>query len=352
MTSRRPRLTPAIADVRLAVRSAIVERMTPAVESARYRKNPVDSDPESTLLVLIALSGGADSLALAAATAFEANRLADVSAGAVIVDHGLQDGSARVAARTAEQARSLGLDPVIVTRVEVTGDGGPEAAARTARYTALQQAATGTGASMVFLGHTLDDQAETVLLGLARGSGSGSLKGMPSTTGIFVRPMLHLSNATTRQFCADSGLVPWEDPHNDDERFRRVRVRKTVLPMLERELGPGIVEALVRTASQLREDTEALDQFAEELIEDLAEHAEAGLSLSVAGLQSNPAALRQRLIRLAVRSEFGVSLSRAHTLEVARLVTDWRGQEAIDLPGIRVERRGGRIAFAATPTKQ
>jgi tRNA(Ile)-lysidine synthase len=302
--------------------------------------------------VLVALSGGPDSLALAAATAFEAQR-AEIRAGAVIVDHGLQAGSADVAARASEQARLLGLDPVVVMTVSVGTEGGPEASARAARYAALDEAAVSTGASTVLLGHTLDDQAETVLLGLARGSGPTSMHGMaPSTssgTGIggYARPLLGIRRATTVQFCVDSGLVPWTDPQNSDASYRRVRVRETVLPILERELGPGIAEALARTAEQLREDSDALDHFAEEIAEELADLAESGISLPVRALASNPPALRQRLIRLAVESEFHVSLSRANTLEVARLVTDWHGQKPLDLPGVRVERQGGLLIFTA-----
>jgi tRNA(Ile)-lysidine synthase len=328
--SRRPRLTPAIADVRRAVRAVL----------------PDDG------LVLVALSGGPDSLALAAATAFEAQR-AGIRAGAVVVDHGLQPGSAEVAARAAHEARRLGLDPVTVVEVRVHKDGGPEAAARTARYSALDSSAADSGASLMLLGHTLDDQAETVLLGLARGSGPTSLHGMrPSTnsrTGAsYARPLLGIRRATTMQFCIDSDLEPWIDPQNSDEAFARVRVRDTVLPMLERELGPGVAEALARTAEQLREDSDALDHFAEEIAEELADLAESGISLPVKALASNPAALRQRLIRLAVESEFHVSLSRAQTLEVARLVTHWHGQKPLDLPGVRVERQGGLLIFTAT----
>ena len=149
------------------------------------------------------------------------------------------------------------------------------------------------------------------------------------------------------QFCADAGLEPWLDPMNDDGRFARVRVRRTVLPIMEEELGPGIADALVRTAEQLWEDSDALDHFAEEIAEDLAEHSEAGISLPVRALEVQPAALRQRLIRHAVLSEFHVSLSRAHTLEVARLVTDWHGQSGVDLPRIRVERQGSMLRFSA-----
>jgi tRNA(Ile)-lysidine synthase len=323
----RPRLSPAIADVRRAVRASLADL-------------PADS------LVLVALSGGPDSLALAAATAFEAPR-AGLRAGAVIVDHGLQPGSADAAARAATQAGHLGLDPVLLEHVAVGAEGGPEAAARTARYAALSASAASTGAVAVLLGHTLDDQAETVLLGLARGSGAVSLTGMERVSGLYRRPMLGIRRQATVQCCADSGLEPWLDPQNDDGAFARVRVRRRVLPVMEEELGPGIPEALARTADQLREDAAALNHFAEEIAEDLAEHSEAGISLPVRALAVQPAALRQRLIRLVVHSEFHASLSRAHTLEVARLVTDWHGQGPVDVPGVRVERQGALLLFSA-----
>ncbi|MCU1514818.1 MAG: tRNA(Ile)-lysidine synthetase [Microbacteriaceae bacterium] len=296
--------------------------------------------------MLVALSGGPDSLALAAATAFEAAR-AGITAGAVIVDHGLQAGSADAAAHASATAKSLGLDPVLLMTVEVGAAGGPEAAARDARYAALAEAARHTGAARVLLGHTLDDQAETVLLGLARGSGASSLWGMAQVAGLYARPLLGIRRSTTVQFCADSGLHPWIDPQNSDERFSRVRVRRSVLPVLETELGPGVAEALARTAEQLREDASALDSFALEQVEELAEHAEAGISLPARALEANPPALRQRIIRLVVLGEFGVSLSRAQTIEVSRLVTDWHGQGRLDLPGIKVERQGGLLIFSS-----
>src|SRR5690554_3518735 len=369
MTTSRPRLTPAIADVRRAVRDSLAVLQPFLAQSA---PNEPASPPELAEahhpLVLVGLSGGADSLALAAATAFEAPS-ANLRAGAIIVDHGLQEASADVAVRAAQQAEQLGLDPVIVTRVQVGTVGGPEAAAREARYHAYAGAIEQTGAVAVLLGHTLDDQAETVLLGLARGSGAGSLQGMSpvvraeirhsglpddpeppfdgSQPHLLLRPLLGIRRSTTEAFCADSRLEPWNDPHNADPAFARVRVRTTVLPMLEDELGPGIAVALARTAEQMREDESALDQFADELIEDLAEHAEAGLSLPVSGLLANPAALRQRIIRLAVSAEFGMAISRVQTLEVARLVTDWHGQGAVHLPGVRVERHGHLLVFSS-----
>ncbi|MFJ4015591.1 tRNA lysidine(34) synthetase TilS [Microbacterium sp. NPDC090014] len=326
-----PSLSPVIAEIRLAVRTALADL------------------PEGSTVV-VALSGGADSLALAAATAFEAPKLG-LRVGTLTVDHGLQNGSDAVAARTARAAAALGLDALVV-RVEVGADGGPEAAARDARYRVLKDAATDAGAAAVILGHTLDDQAETVLLGLARGSGAASLQGMAPVRedddGLrWVRPMLGVRRETTRAFCAESDLEVWDDPHNTDDRFARVRVRDRVLPVLETELGPGIAEALARTAEQLREDAEAFDEMIHETIEDIVEHAEAGISVSVAALAANPAALRNRIIRLVVDSEFGVSLTRSQTLEVARLAIDWSGQGPIDLPGCSAARAGGRIVFTA-----
>ena len=300
--------------------------------------------------MLVALSGGADSLALAAATAFEA-RARGLEVVSLTVDHGLQEGSSDAAARAAAQAASLGIRSR-VTRVSVGAEGGPEAAAREARYAALRAAAQEEGAAAVLLGHTLDDQAETVLLGLARGSGGGSLQGMAPVRvdddGLrWLRPLLAVKRETTRECCAASEFDVWDDPHNLDPRYARVRVRERVLPVLEAELGPGIAEALVRTAEQMREDAEAFDDMIAETIEDIVEHAEAGIAVSVAALAANPAALRNRIIRHVVASEFGVSLTRVQTLEVARLVTDWSGQGPIDLPGCAASRRAGQIVLTA-----
>ena len=299
---------------------------------------------------MVALSGGADSLALAAATAFEAPRLG-IRAEVVVIDHRLQAESAVVAERAADLARGFGLAARVVA-VEVRAGAGPEAAAREARYAGLALAAAETGADAVLLGHTLDDQAETVLLGLARGSGATSLAGMSperrdATGPVWLRPLLGVRREITAAACAAQGLDPWRDPHNSDPAFARVRVRETVLPVLEAELGPGVAEALARTADQLREDAAAFQEMIDETIEDIVEHAEAGISVSVAALAANPAALRNRIVRHVVESEFGVALTRTQTVEVARLATDWRGQGPIDLPGCLARRVGGRIEIVA-----
>ncbi len=235
----------------------------PAVAAARRAVRECLGGLAPDDLILVACSGGADSLALAAAAAFEAPR-AGLRAGGVVIDHGLQDGSAQIASRVAATMTGLGLDPALSIAVEVARPprSGPEAAARAARYSALDGAARATGAAAVLLGHTLDDQAETVLLGLARGSGARSLAGMASRSGLYLRPLLGLRRAQARAACEALGLCPWDDPQNEDVSFTRVRVRNELVPALETALGPGVAEALARTAALLRADADALDDLA------------------------------------------------------------------------------------------
>ena len=337
--TRLPPLEPAVARTRLAVRRALAD---------------IDGDADAGGLVLVALSGGADSLALAAAVAFEA-RNASWRAGAVIVDHGLQTVSTEVAAAAAEQAERLGLSPVITRRVtvELTTGEGAEAAARNARYAALEEVRSETGAAYVLTAHTLDDQAEQVLLAIARGSGTRSLAGIPPVRERVLRPFLFLDassehtvdRATTLAACAAQGLTPWHDPMNRDHSYTRVRVREKVIPNLEQELGPGVARSLARTAELAREDADALDAMVEETIEEIVTHAEAGITVSVRALAANPAALRHRIIRRVAEAEFGAYLTREHTLQIAALVTDWRGQGPISVPGISVRRVSGEIRF-------
>ncbi|MDX6203214.1 MAG: tRNA(Ile)-lysidine synthase [Frankiales bacterium] len=280
--------------------------------------------------VLVAVSGGADSLALLSAAAFEAPRLG-LRLVAVTVDHGLQAGSAEQAAATLAQATTLGVEAEVAV-VAVAGAGGPEAAARTARYEALHSAAARLAASGILLGHTLDDQAETVLLGLARGSGARSLAGMPAAAGLLRRPLLGLRRQQTLDACAAQGLTPWQDPMNDDPAYTRVRVRAQVLPALEAAIGPGVAEALARTAEQLGQDTDALDAWAERVLVEATDEL-GGLSVEV--LLPLPAAIRSRVLRAAALRAGAPagSLTAAHVRELDRLVTDWHGQGPVALPG-------------------
>ena len=297
-------------------------------------------------LVLAACSGGQDSLALAAAFAFVAPR-AGLRAGAVTVDHGLQEGSAERAAGVALTLRGLGLDPVRIVAAAVAGPGGLEAAARTARYAALEETAADAGAVAVLLGHTLDDQAETVLLGLARGSGPRSLAGMPPRRGLFVRPLLGVRRSVTAAACTALGLPVWSDPHNADRRFARVRVRLDALPALEAALGPGVAEALVRTAGQLRDDAEVLEKIA------ASQRGRDDTPMSAASLAGLPGAVRTRVLRsaaLAAGCPAG-ALTAAHVARIDELVTDWHGQRGVDLPGgVRAARRSDEVLFERSGT--
>jgi len=326
----------AVAAVRCAVRATLTAADT----------NPqMADDGADRPLTLVACSGGADSVALAAAAAFEGAKLG-WRVGGVTVDHGLQAGSANRATLVAALLADLGLEPVEVEAVEVTGAGGPEAAARAARYDALDRAAVRAGARTVLLGHTLDDQAETVLLGLARGSGTRSLAGMAATTGAdgrYRRPLLGVDRATTRAACADLGLAVWDDPHNSDPAFARARVRERVLPVLEAELGPGVAAALARTADLARDDADALDGWASEAYARLRTEQDGAVdvTLDVAGLAALPAAVRRRVLRqaaVAVGSAAG-ALGAVHLQAVDALVTDWHGQGRVSLPGGRTAHR-------------
>jgi tRNA(Ile)-lysidine synthase len=324
---------PAVADIRRAVRTALAA--PPGVHGA----------------VLVACSGGADSLALAAATAFEAPRRG-VRAGLVTIDHGLQPGSVQRAARVAAIGYELGFDPVLTLPVAVGRKGGPEAAARVARYTALGAAADAFGA-LVLLGHTLDDQAETVLLGLGRGSGPRSIAGMRAADGHYLRPLLGLRRASTVAACAALGLQPWDDPHNADPAFQRVRLRQEVLPLLEDVLQGGVAEALARTAALVRDDLDALDQLSAMISPDADGSAapEPGHdALDVATLTALPRALRMRALQAWVRRHGAGPLRAVHLAAMDALVTDWHGQGSVDLPaGVVVTRASGKLVAHPPP---
>lgn len=299
-------------------------------------------------LVLVGCSGGPDSVALAAATAFVASR-AGRPAGAVVVDHGLQDGSSQVAATAAAQCRDLGLDPVLTVAVTVERAGGPEAAARSARHEALHAAAERTGAVAVLLGHTLDDQAEQVLLGLARGSGLRSLAGMPSVRGLVVRPFLGLRRAQTEAACAAQGLAVWHDPTNATGPGLRSAVRTQVMPLLEQVLGPGVAPALVRTGDQLRAAAQVIDPLAADLLDRAGTPGAPDAGWDVSVLVGAPAGVRRAALHtLALRAgASGGSLSHEHVAALDALCVDWHGQGPVDLPGgLRVARSCGRLLVA------
>jgi tRNA(Ile)-lysidine synthase len=324
-----------VADVRRALRVAL-------------------ADLEPGDLVLVACSGGADSLALASAALHEGRR-AGLRIGAVTVDHGLQQGSSARADAVAAQLSARGLDPVEVAAVTVDGAGGPEAAARQARYAALDHASVRLGAAVVLLGHTLDDQAETVLLGLARGSGARSLSGMPAVQGRYRRPLLDLPRDSVRAAALGEGLEPWDDPHNEDPAFARSRVRHELLPQLEASLGPGVAQALARTAQMLRSDADALESWADDALASMSHPVgdKSGCALDLDGLTALPAAVRTRVLRSAALLAGCPpgALNAAHVRALDALVVSWSGQGPVALPGGVAGRRDcGRLLLARDRT--
>lgn len=315
----RPRLTPAVADSRRQLREL-------------FAGQAIANDT-----VLVGFSGGADSLALLAAVAFEAKKFS-IEPIAVIIDHGLQESSQSVALNAKLTAESLGVK-AIIRKVSVGTEGGLENAAREARYQAFSEVKEELNASYLLLGHNLNDQAESVLLGLMRGSGPRSIAGMQEVTDWILRPFLTISGEQLRQACEDQGLEFWDDPHNDDPRFARVEIRK-ILNELEASGSAGVIESLARTAEQMQE-AEAIIQ---PLIEGLVSEIEDKSSVEIEFLEKLDTAYRRRVIhRLAVLNS--AELARVHVLEIEKLVTNWHGQKPLNLPGITVSRVGTHLHF-------
>jgi tRNA(Ile)-lysidine synthase len=320
--------------------------MTSALQDLRNAVRPFLENLTAGDSAIVAVSGGADSLALAYALIKEAPNLA-ITLIAVTIDHQLQTSSGEQAKRVQEQLKSMGYQEVIIEKVSVIEKSGVEADARTARYAALDSIAHAYGASQIFLGHTRDDQAETVLLGLARGSGTRSLSGMATVNGKYARPFLQLTRLQTVAACEEVATTPWNDPHNANEKFSRVRVRNKVMPVMEEEIGPGIAAALARSAAILRDDADALDEMAQAVISrvDLSD-------LDCAALAELPRAIRSRILRAAIYAAGAPSgsVSADHLSAVEALITSWRGQGEVSLPGgVKVARISGRLSLLARP---
>ncbi len=316
--------------------------MTTAVPAVRKAVRTWLENYEAGDTVLVAVSGGADSLALAHALSIESKEFVVTVVG-VTVDHQLQEQSGAQAQKVLEQLKNFGLD-CIIKKVNVDLQNGLEASARKARYEALQEVAKEKNAVAVFLGHTRDDQAETVLLGLARGSGTRSLSGMAHHNGLYVRPLLEITRIQNEMYCKELNLQFWNDPHNENPDFSRVRVRTEALPVLEKSIGPGIAEALARSAHLLRDDADALDHWAkrEEIHLDLAD-------LDCAHLEGLPRAIRTRVIRAAIYEAGAPAgmVTLEHVSAVEALISAWSGQGALNLPGgVKVERISGRLSLS------
>jgi len=293
---------------------------------------------KSTGTILVGVSGGADSMALVIATQLEAK---DRLVIPVVIDHGIQEGSVQIADGVVDTLKKLNFTTIEKITVKVEIIDGLEASARRARYAAFELIAEKHKTQNFFLGHTENDLAESVLLGLARGSGTRSLSGIAEVNGIFIRPFLAITRATTEEVCNEHLVQPWQDPHNSDTQFARVRVRKDILPIMERDLGPGISDSLARSSRILREDADALDELAAKFMKD---HD----PLDIDQLGQLPKALRVRVLRALVYAAGSPpgTLTYDHIVPIEALITAWHGQGATSLPGgVKVERISGRLSL-------
>ena len=360
------RLRKAVGAVRTTL-SAVELCDVQAPEFAQHGDHAVAADAP---LVLVACSGGRDSMALAAVSHIVCTSMG-VRCGVVIVDHGLQAGSEQVAGAAADRCRALGLGPVILRNATVQARGeGLEAAARQARYDELCAAAHESGAIAVLLAHTMDDQAETVLIGLLRSRGVDALAGMPQvftrSGATFARPLLTLTRAETTGICEDLGVEYWDDPTNGDavdgelpnDYPLRSRVRHDLLPAIERFAGFNVTRHFAESARLARMDKEYLDQRSDEVMGEAVTTVDwpassaavstdtpracaaddtndsghgIGLMIGVKRIACEPEAIRLRVIAHAL-SQAGVNASAAQIAAIDRLVVDWHGQGGVSLP--------------------
>jgi tRNA(Ile)-lysidine synthase len=346
--------------------------------------------PREGARVVVAASGGADSTALLLALdELRARRLLPVELKAAHLDHGLRGAAGDGDARWVEElARGLGCEfesarASVARRARATHDN-LEQAARRERYEFLSRVAREWGACVVATGHTLDDQAETVLLALLRGSGADGLGGMRSvrplsdggTPIMLARPLLGWARrAETKSYCEARGVCARADAMNEDESFARVRLRRRVLPLLE-TFNPRAVEAVARAAGLLRADAEALGGEARRLLTEAADEgaqpragrggvltgksvgrgASGGVPpLRVEVLAGAMPAVRRRAIREWLAGGRGDlrRLELAHVVGVEKLLAGVRGGRVAELPGGgRVERRGRWIFFCGAAGKK
>ena len=320
----------------------------PSVAATRVAVREMLDGLELGTRVWVALSGGPDSLALAAATAFVA-RKEGFFAGAIIVDHGLQEESAAVASHAASQARRAGISTVHIERVVVGREGGLEAAARNARYAAIERRVSDEGGinPQILTGHTMDDQAETVLLALARGSGARALSGIPVRRGRIIRPFLSLRRQDTVMACSVQGLTPWLDPTNDlVDGPRRSALRVRVMPILVDVLGEGVVSGLARSAALLQSDADELERQARSAML-LSESAVRGDEWRCDMLAALPDAIRSRMLKMLAENKGAGSLTAYHVLSLDALVKSFHGQGPVSLPGgFEARREYGRLVIA------
>ncbi|MGA0083315.1 MAG: tRNA lysidine(34) synthetase TilS [Candidatus Nanopelagicales bacterium] len=295
--------------------------------------------------ILVACSGGADSLALAWTSQVVTKRIG-LNLIAVIIDHQLIKESSQVAQDAKKKCEDFGIEKVVIKQIEVKDDNdGLEAAARKARYEAFEESVNEFNAKAVLLAHTQDDQAETMLMRLTRGSGAKSLSAMKEVSGKYLRPFLHIRKQVLVDALEKENISYWQDPANTNYKFLRAKVRHELMPKLIEVLGDSAIDSLDRTSGLLKEDNEALESIALESYEKLNKE------LKVQELEKLPTAIRKRVIKIAALNS-GVTpgpFSFEHIEAIDALVTNWHGQGNVDLPGfIQASRVDQTIRFISS----
>ena len=293
--------------------------------------------------VLCAVSGGADSMCLLNWLSYNAETL-EISVAAAHFEHGIRgDESLRDMAFVEDVCRAMGIQLFIgrgdVPRYAEEKGVGLEEAARELRYEFLKKTAEQNGFDRIATAHNADDNAETVIFNLARGSGAAGICGIPPVRGNIVRPLLETTRTEIERYLEEHGVSHIEDSTNSSQQYSRNKIRLQIMPVL-REINPSVSRAILRTGDMLREDNRLLDQLADEFI---AGHFN-GESVRSNELAALPDAVEARVIRKLCPQ----NVSAVHTNDIMKLA---KGTELafIDVPGARIRRQKGRIYFTDPP---
>jgi len=328
----------------------------PSLVAAVDRGLRLSSVPPAGQAVVVGLSGGADSVALLDALALLAGRRG-FRVVAAHLDHALRKGSAEDAAFCRSLCQRLGV-PFHTAVADVSARarrerGGLEQAARRERYAFLHRVREETGAGAIAVGHTRDDQAETLLMRLLRGAGATGLGGMRPRVGDVIRPLLGVSRDEVLAYLRDRGLGWREDPTNTDLRYLRNRVRHELLPYLEARFNPALREGLARTAALLADEAVHLRGEADGLLDRIARTEGATVVLDPSALAGAPPSVARMVVRQALRRTGG--LARVRAVHVERILELARSEDAagrrLPLPGGReVRYRQGELRFGPRET--
>jgi tRNA(Ile)-lysidine synthase len=299
--------------------------------------------------VLVAVSGGSDSTALLLLAARAATSLR-LTLHVGCIDHRVRADSAREVELVRELARRFGA-PLHTESIDAGGD--DEDSLRRARLDALARIADRTGCRFVLLGHTADDQIETIVFRFVRGAGFGGLAGMRERRDRFVRPLLTVRREELRRILVHEGLGWVEDATNDSDRYARGRLRRGVLPAVEAAFGEGSLDHLLDVAPRWRADEDLLEREAARLLAYASRSGRAGVEIDLEALRTGDPALRSRALRRWVREASGRTLESRQLGAVERWLESLEareneGRRSVDLPGLTVEHERGRLLLSST----